>query len=65
MKKVRIIFSPDAEIVYNYLNENVDNKNERIMLNAVHKKIDLIKSNIHYGNPIAKNIIPDEYKNME
>jgi hypothetical protein len=22
----------------------------------------LIKANIHYGNPIAKNLIPEEYK---
>lgn len=33
-----------------------------MILNAVHKKIELIKSNVHYGNPIAKKLIPEEYK---
>jgi len=28
----------------------------------MHKKIELIKVNFHYGNPIAKNLIPKEYK---
>ena len=33
-----------------------------MILNSVNKKIDLIKTNIHYGEPIAKKLIPDEYK---
>ncbi|MDD5086633.1 MAG: hypothetical protein PHV16_02680 [Candidatus Nanoarchaeia archaeon] len=62
-KKVRIIFSPEAEEVYNHLNEKASfSKNERIILNAINKKIILIKVNIHYGKPIAKNLIPQEYK---
>jgi len=62
-KKVRVIFSPEAEGVYNYLNKKASfSKNEKIILNAVNKKITLIKSNIHYGEPIAKKLIPEEYK---
>ncbi len=63
MKKVRVIFSPEAEDVYKHLNESApSSKIERSIFNAVNKKIKLIKVNIHYGEPIAKNLIPDEYK---
>ncbi len=63
MKKVRVIFSKEAEEVYRYLNANApESKTERMILNAVHKKIELIKANIHYGNPISKKLIPEEYK---
>jgi len=62
-KKVRIIFSPEAEETYNYLNKKASfSKNEKIILNAVNKKIALVKDNIHYGDPIAKKLIPKEYK---
>ncbi len=63
MKKVRTIFSPEAEEVYKYLNEAASkSKIEKSILNAVNKKIELIKANVHYGEPIAKNLIPQEYK---
>ena len=63
MKKVRVIFSPEAEEVYNYLNEvALNSKVDRSILNAINKKVELIKVNIHYGEPIAKNLIPKEYK---
>ena len=63
MKKVRVIFSPEAEEVYKYLTEqSPHSKTESMILNAVNKKIELIKLNMHYGNPIAKKLIPDEYK---
>ena len=63
MKKVRVIFSPEAEEVYKYLNKQSRfSKNENMILNAVNKKIELIKLNIHYGNPISKKLIPKEYK---
>ena len=62
-KKVRVIFSPEAEEVYNYLNKrSLSSKTEKMILKAVHKKIGLIKEDIHYGNPIAKKLIPHEYK---
>jgi len=62
MKIVKIILSPEAEEVYSYLNrEAVMAKQERMILKAVNRKIELIKANPHYGNPIAKNLIPKEY----
>jgi len=63
MKTVRVILSPEAEEVYKYLNKEAPNsKTERMLLNAINKKIELIKTNFHYGDPIAKNLIPEEYK---
>jgi hypothetical protein len=63
MKKVRVILSPEAEEVYNYLNKEAPNsKTESTILNAFNKKKELIKNNPHYGDPIAKSLIPDEYK---
>ncbi len=63
MKVVKSILSPEAEEVYNYLNqESINSKNERMILKAINQKIELIKINPHYGNPIAKNQIPEEYK---
>jgi len=63
MKAVKVILSPEAEETYNYLNREAPNsKIERGILNAVNKKTELIKANPHYGNPIAKKLIPKEYK---
>ncbi len=61
-KIIKVLLSPEAEEVYSYLNEkSVSSKIERSIFNAVNKKVELIKVNIHYGNPIAKNLIPPEY----
>jgi len=63
MKEVKIILSPEAEEVYKNLNDEAEtNKQSRMILKAVNNKIELIKLNIHYGDPIAKNLIPEEYK---
>ena len=62
MKEVRVILSPDAEEVYKYLiKESKNSKIEKTIFTALIKKVELIKSNIHYGNPIEKNLIPKEY----
>ena len=63
MKKVRVILSPEAEEVYKYLNEQAPtSKRERTILNSINKKVELIKANHHYGHPISKKLIPQEYK---
>lgn len=65
MKLVRVIFSPEAEEVYNHLNEQAQiSKIDRTILNAINKKVELIKYNYHYGDPIAKNLIPKEYNKL-
>jgi len=61
MKQVRIILSPEAEEVYKYLNENVNSKTEQMILSALNKKVELIKANVHFGEAIAKKLIPKEY----
>ena len=63
MKKVRVILSPEAEEVYKHLNEEASkSKTDQTILKAINKKVELIKANPHYGNPIAKKLIPQEYK---
>ena len=58
MKKIRVVLSPEAQEVYNYLNEQAStSKTERTILNAVNKKANLIKVNHHYGKPIAKKLM--------
>ena len=63
MKLIKVILSPEAEEVYKYLlKESEDSKIEKSIFNAIKKKVDLIKINTHYGDPIAKKLIPKEYK---
>jgi len=63
MKVVRVKFSPEAEEVYNYLNGQAEtSKFDRVIFNAINKKTELIKANFHYGEPVGKDKIPNEYK---
>lgn len=63
MKNVKVILSEEARKVYAYLNSKAeDSKTERMILKSIGEKIEFIKQNIHYGNPIARNLIPDEFK---
>ncbi len=63
MKEVRVILSTEAEEVYKKLNsESETNKQSSMILKAINHKIELIKANIHYGNPIAKNLIQKNIK---
>jgi len=58
---VRVVFSQEAEEACKLLAES-NSKIERSILNAVRRKIEFIKMNPHYGEPIAKRLIPDEYE---
>jgi hypothetical protein len=61
-KTIRIILSDEARKVYEYLNSEAErSKIERSILNAVNNKVKLIKENPHYGDVIAKRLIPKEY----
>ena len=63
MKIVRVKLSPEAEEIYKHLNKEAPtSKTERMILKAVNQKVELIKTNPHYGNPIEKDKIPAEYK---
>lgn len=63
MKPVRVILSAEAEEAYSELNRKApSSKVERSILHSIKKKIELVKANPHYGDPIAKELIPREYK---
>jgi hypothetical protein len=63
MKIIRVKLSPEAEEVYKYLNREAPNsKTERMILKAINQKVELIKSNPHYGNAVAKKLFPKEYR---
>lgn len=62
MKPIIITFSVEAEEVYNCLVEaSKKSKVEKSLFNSINSKIELIKSNHHYGNPISKALIPHDY----
>ena len=62
MKIINVVLSPEAKEVFEYLNKESENsKIEKTILKAIRQKAELIKLNPHYGNPIAKNLIPREY----
>lgn len=49
--------------VYQHLKTKAPgSKQEELLLNAFLQKVDLIKKNIQHGQPIAKNLIPHDYK---
>ncbi len=63
MKTMRVKLSPEAEEVYKYLNQEAPkSKNERMILKAINHKVELIKSNPHYGDHISRKLFPEEYK---
>ena len=61
MKAVRVVFSPEAEAVYQRLTLTSTAKTEQTILHALEKKIEIIKHNCHYGDPLAKALIPSGY----
>ena len=62
MKYVKIVLSPEAREVFKYLNrESETSKVERSILKSVRQKIEIIKINPNYGDPISKKLIPKEY----
>ena len=63
MKNIKVILSPEAKEVYEYLNREAStSKTERTLLKAIKQKIEFIKTNPHYGDPVSKDKIPKEYK---
>ena len=63
MKYVRVILAPEAADAYqNFMSKASDSKQEEAILNSFLQKVELLKGNVHYGQPIAKKLIPAEYK---
>jgi len=70
VKPVRIVLLGEAEKEFKRLNEIVgnqlksgrENSQEIQLLKSIRQKFDFIKNNPFYGDPIAKKLIPEEYK---
>ena len=62
MKKIRVKLSRDATEIFNDLKKKATtSKKDRTILSAITEKVELIKSDPHYGDPIAKSLIPKVY----
>ena len=62
MKPVRVILSTEASEAYSKLVRDArTSKQARSLLKAIQDKIALIKLNHHYGEPLAKKLIPKEF----
>ena len=65
MKIAEIIFSEEAEKAYEDLNRKASkSKHDQTILHSINQKAEFIKENSHYGEPIAKNKIPQRYKDQ-
>ncbi|MBU0958631.1 MAG: hypothetical protein KKB31_01670 [Nanoarchaeota archaeon] len=69
-KSVRIVLLGDADKAFKRLNEivgkqielGIESSEEIQLLRSIKQKVDFIRHNPFYGNPIVKNLIPEEYK---
>ena len=69
-KPVRVVLLGETDKAFKKLNELVgkqtkqgrENSEEIQLLKSIRQKIDFIKANPFYGDPVAKNLIPQEYK---
>lgn len=69
-KQVRVVLLGEAEEEFKRLNEIAgsqaiagrENSEEIQLLRSIRQKIEFIKNNPFYGDPIAKDLIPEEYK---
>jgi hypothetical protein len=58
-----ISFSDEASKVYDFLAENANNyKQERMLFNALNKKLAQVKQDPTFGQPIKKGLIPKYYR---
>jgi len=59
---VKILFSDEASSIIDYISRmSISSKEEKIMHDAINRKLDLVRLNPKYGQPIAKRLIPKEY----
>ncbi len=62
MKPVAVVLSPEATEVYQKLvADATTSKRAQSILKGIKDKTELIKLNCHYGDPIAKKLIPKEF----
>lgn len=62
MKKIVVVLSTEAKESFDELNKKaVDSKIDASILKSIKTKIEFIKTNPMYGDPVQKNLIPKEY----
>ncbi len=62
MKKVLVILSKEAKSAFDELNKkSLTSKTDLSILKSIKTKIEFIKTNPMYGEPVGKNLIPKEY----
>ena len=69
-KPVRVVLLGEADEEFKRLNEIVgkqiksgrENSEEIQLIRSIKQKVDFIKNNPFYGDPVAKNLIPEVYK---
>ena len=63
MGMIKIKFSEEAKQMYDFLEKQAQkSKKERMILSSLKAKLDSIKKDPHYGNPIKKKLIPSYYR---
>jgi hypothetical protein len=62
-KEVRVILKGEALSSYLELKKR-DDKISQGIARSIDSRIQLLKDNPQYGDPIAKNLIPDEFKKI-
>ena len=68
-KPTRVVLLGDADKAFKKLNEIVgrqiesgkESTEEMQLLKSIRQKIDFVKANPFYGDPVAKKLIPQEY----
>lgn len=59
---IKVEFENNADRIYQDLREKAQKfKIERSIIKAIDQKVEWIKYDKHYGNPVAKKLIPVEY----
>jgi mRNA-degrading endonuclease RelE of RelBE toxin-antitoxin system len=63
MKRVSVTLTQEADEIYQYLESTApDAKKEKSILDAFNRKVELIKTDIYYGQQIPKKLFPRQYK---
>jgi hypothetical protein len=63
MKDVRVVLIDEAILKYQSLKERAsDSKKEMTILESIKNKAEIIRTDMHYGDPVSKKLIPDTYR---
>jgi len=62
-KEVRVFLKGNAKEAYLKL-KGRDDKESRILLESFERVKNILIENPQFGNPVSKNLIPEEYRNM-